>query len=89
MRPTNAQLQQLKLFFRQQSVKHGSGVVAFNHGSAAYVPLDNLHTLPADRHSLERLIAYANSRQSESFVIVADNEPLIATNDATNHNYPS
>ena len=89
MRPTNAQLQQLKLFYRQQSAKHGSGVVNFAHGQAAYVPVDRLHTLPTDQGPVQRLITYANSRNDESFVIMADNEPLIATSNTTNHNYSS
>ena len=87
MRPTNAQLQQLKLFYRLQSAKHGSGVIAFNHGQAAYVPVDRLHTLPTDQGQVQRLITYANSRNDESFVIVADQEAMIATSNTNNHNY--
>lgn len=86
MRPSSAQLQQLKLFFRQQSAKHGAGVVSMAHGKFTFVPVTNLHTLPVDRHSLGRLITYANSRNDESFVLVADQEAMIATN-TTNHNY--
>lgn len=86
MRPSSAQLQQLKLFYRLQSGKHGAGVVNMAHGKFSYVPMGNLHTLPADRQQIERLITYATSRTDESFVIVADQEAMIATN-ATNHNY--
>lgn len=87
MRPTSAQLQQIKLFYRLQSAKHGSGVVNMAHGKFTFVPAANLHTLPADRQQIERLITYADSRNDESFVLVADQEAMIATSNTNNHNY--
>lgn len=81
MKPTDQQLQQFKIFYRQQSASYGAGVVAFDHGSAVFVPVDRLHTLPIDRHHTQRMINYASSRNDGSFVLISDHDVLVITND--------
>ena len=79
MKPTDQQLQQFKIFYRQQSASYGAGVAAFNHGSAVFVPVDRLHNLPVDQHQVQRMINYASSRNDDSFVLVAGTDILVIT----------
>lgn len=81
MKPTDQQLQQFKIFHRQQSAAYGAGVVAFAHGSAVFVPTERLHTLPVEPLQVQRMINYASSRNDDSFVLISDHDVLVITND--------